>query len=130
MHLPIRRTFNRLFANKKLHEEKSESRRYNNTPLPKLEWINMLDRTVYLQDDSELGKIEAVNIENVVIKKGTVKPRRYYVGHSMLKRQESGHFNIDLAGSESSLYERNIVPNPSYYVTLGGSYFAYMPRRG
>ena len=123
----IMRAFGRLFvANKKPHEEKTESRHYCSSP--QLEWINMLDRTVCLRDYSELGKIEALNAENVVIKKGSIKPTRYYVGHSMLQKQYSGHYMIDLASSELPLYERQMVPNPSHYLTLGCS-FAYMSYR-
>ena len=124
----ILRAFSRLFvANKKPRNEKVELRRCGNTSLPKLEWINMLDRVVCLHDDSELGEIEALNAQNVVIKNGSIKPKRYYVGYSMLQKRDNGHFVIDLAKSELPLYERQTVPNPSHYLTLGCS-FAYMSR--
>lgn len=123
------RTLSRLFATrKKSRKEKTKPWHYdNNASLPKLEWINMLGRTVFLQDGLELGKIEALNTENIVIKKGAINPTRYYFSHCMLKKEQSGHYIIDLTSSESVLYQRDMVPNPSYYVTLGGSYFGYMP---
>lgn len=89
----------------------------------------MLDRTVCLQDGLELGKIEALNVENVVIKKGAINPTRYYFGHSMLKKHHSGNYVVDLVSSELILYKRDMVPNPSYFTTLGGSYFGYLPHR-
>lgn len=138
--ISIKRAFSRLFATKPHGDDKFQNSYYyyydkdssttTTTSLPKLEWINMLDRTVYLRDGFELGKIEALNIENVVVKNGAINPTRYYFGHSMLKKeQHSGHYMVDLASSELTLYERNIVPNPSYYVTLGGWYFGYIPQQ-
>ncbi|HXG06830.1 MAG TPA: hypothetical protein VNI77_05840 [Nitrososphaera sp.] len=96
--------------------------------LPRLEWISMLDRTVRLRDGSGVGKIEALNTENVVVKNGAINPIRYCFGHPMLKKdQNSGHYVVDLASNELTLYQRDMVPNPSYYVTLGGWHFGYMP---
>ncbi|GEM_PF-3616013 len=136
--ISIRRTFGRLFATDKPHGDGDKFQNIYNQHrdtwrsrgLPKLEWIGMLDRTVCLKDGSGLGKIEALNVENVVVKNGAINPIRYYFGHPMLKKEHhSGHYVVDLASSELTLYQRDTVPNPSYYVTLGGWHFGYMPKQ-
>lgn len=78
-------------------------------------------------ETAQLGKIEALNLENIVVEKGSINPTRYYFGHLMLRKQQDGQYIVNLASNESILYQRNTVANPSCYVTLGGSYFGYMP---
>ncbi|HEX7031980.1 MAG TPA: hypothetical protein VF172_03170 [Nitrososphaera sp.] len=136
----IKRAFSRLFAIKPHgdDDDKFQTNHYNycyssdrsTAALPKLEWIGMLDRTVCLRDGSGLGKIEALNIENIVVNNGAIKPIRYYFGHPMLRKEHyTGHYVVDLASNELTLYQRDMVPNPSYYVTLGGWHFGYMPKQ-
>lgn len=136
--MSVKRAFSRLFATKPHGDDDKFQIKYNDhyhandrsAGLPNLEWISMLDRTVCLKDGSDLGKIEALNVENVVVKNGSMSPTRYCFGHPMLrKEQHSGHYIVDLASSELSLYQRDMVPNPSHYVTLGGWYFGYMPKQ-
>ena len=128
---------------RKLHRDRySRSNNTSNTPL--LEWINLLNRSVFLVDNSELGRIEAVNQDSIVIKTGSLRPKRYYITRNMLRRRsnkttssssrsfdsrsnnESKLF-LDLMLHEVTLYESNKIPNPNVFVTLGASY-NYIPQ--
>src|SRR5579884_2225353 len=51
----------------------------NNSDVAKLEWINLLNRSVFLVDNTELGRIEAVNHDSIVIKTGSLRAKRYYI---------------------------------------------------
>lgn len=132
-----------------LNKKRSPSYKYyyaNNTDFAKLEWINLLNRSVFLVDNTELGKIEAVNQDSIVIKTGSLRAKRYYIIRSMLKKKEqniiekksifnrcncNGVTNIknnkshalflDLMADEVELYESNKIPNPNAFVTLGTS---------
>jgi hypothetical protein len=124
----IRHALARVFANKMKHNIISSSSTYRQqSSLPNLQWINMLDRRVHLYDGSEAGKIEAINRDKIVIKNGSLRTTRYYVDHSMLEKKVDGHFVLQMTKVELLLFRREMVPNPSCYVTLGGSYFGYMP---
>ena len=103
-----------------------------------------MNRSVFLVDNSELGRIEAVNQDSIVIKTGSLRPKRYYITRNMLRRRsnkttssssrsfdsrsnnESKLF-LDLMLHEVTLYESNKIPNPNVFVTLGASY-NYIPQ--
>jgi hypothetical protein len=118
-----------------LNKKRSPSYKYyyaNNTDFAKLEWINLLNRSVFLVDNTELGKIEAVNQDSIVIKTGSLRAKRYYIIHNMLRRKKdaenynNSHLFLDLVSDEITLYESSIIPNPNAFVTLGTSY-KYIP---
>ena len=110
----------------------------NNSDVPKLEWINLLNRKVFLEDNSGLGRIEAVNADSIVIKRGSFRAKRYYIRPPMLIASAAktttnpdhlssyhvkyGNLFLDLVFDEVSLYESNRIPNPNVSATLGTSY--------
>ncbi len=116
---------------------------YDDNPnVPKLEWINLLNRKVFLIDYNELGRIEAVNKNTIVIKRGSFRLKRYYITPNMLmvkstKTKTSNHrirypekndnLFLDLVFDEAKLYQSNRIPNPNVFATLGTSY-RYMPQ--
>ena len=144
----------------KAHNAKTESacRKYydNNSDVAKLEWINLLNRSVFLVDNTELGRIEAVNHDSIVIKTGSLRAKRYYITRDMLKRRRNNNNNnnkassssttttssndrsnhlkdnnnntlfLDLVYDEVTLYESTKIPNPNAFATLGTSY-RYVP---
>lgn len=132
------------------HNAKTESacRKYydNNSDVAKLEWINLLNRSVFLVDNTELGRIEAVNHDSIVIKTGSLRAKRYYITKDMLKRRKNNNNNnkasssttttasndrsnhlkdnnntlfLDLVYDEVTLYESTKIPNPNAFATLG-----------
>ncbi len=114
-----------------------------------LDWIKLLDKTVRtLNDDNnnndnnnndnnnndnneeELGKVEAVNEEHVVVKKGLINVQRYYIPHSYVKGTDGNEILLKLTRSETEPFIRNNkIPNPANYTTYGGSisHRAYPP---
>jgi hypothetical protein len=112
--------------------DKTYHHRYyaTNPKVPKIEWIQLLGENAYSSDGSQVGKVEAVNKNFIVLKKGIIKPKRYYVPHSVLKGSDGSELFLDLPLYEiRSLYSRNEVPNPANFATLGGSlsYMGYPP---
>lgn len=113
----------------------------NNSDVPKLEWINLLNRKVFLADNNELGRIEAVNADSIVIKRGSFRAKRYYIrplmliarnaktttnSHLSCYHEKYGNLFLDLVFDEVTLYKSNRIPNPNIFATLGTSY-RYIP---
>jgi hypothetical protein len=44
-----------------------------------LRWVDLLNESVHTSDDQDIGDIEAVNREFVVIKRGSVNVHRYFI---------------------------------------------------
>ena len=105
----------------------------DNPNASKLEWIKLLDKTVRAWSDDEekqeLGKVEAINKDHLVVKKGPIP-------HSYLKGIDGNEILLKLTRSESESFRRdNKTPNPANYTTYGGSIshraypqVPYMPR--
>ena len=102
---------------------------YDTVGLAALDWIRLLDMAVFLADNSELGKIEAVGERNVVVKRGSVNAKRYYFLKDTLQKEQSGKLHLDMTAGEAELYRKDKVPNPCRYATLGVSHLGYLPRR-
>ena len=95
--------------------------------LPPIQYLTLLGSSVYLiSDGTKLGKIEAINKDLIIIKRGHANVIRYYVRHNMLCRATGSKLCVDLTLDEASLYIRRAVPNPSNFITLG-SYFPNPP---
>ena len=79
-------------------------------------WTDLIGKSVHTNDDQDIGDIEAVSRNFVVVKKGIVNVHRYYVP---LHRVEGWDGKIVwLKISEDivkSNYERNVVPDPYNY---------------
>ncbi|MFL6477432.1 MAG: hypothetical protein ACJ707_01250 [Nitrososphaera sp.] len=79
-------------------------------------WTDLIGKSVHTSDDQDMGDIEAVSRNFVVVKKGIVNVHRYYIP---LHRVEGWDGKVAwLKISEDivkSNYERNVVPDPYNY---------------
>ena len=113
---------------------KPHHRYYENNPgVPKLTWLDLLGRTAVSSDGRDLGKVEAINSEFVVIKKGMTGVIRYWVPAKVLKQDGGvagdGKLRFVLTKAQMQRYKKDDIPNPSNFATLGSStsYMAYPP---
>lgn len=95
----------------------------------KKNWINLIDESVHTSDDIDIGDIDAVSRDFVVIKKGFVNVHYYYVP---LKKVEGWDGNVLwLKATEDEVkrnYERDATPEPRrYFVKDYPAYTATYP---
>jgi hypothetical protein len=79
-------------------------------------WTDLIGESVYSSDDQDMGDIEAVSRNFIVVKKGLVKIHRYYIP---LHRVEGWDGKVVwLKTAEEAVkrdYERDVVPDPYNY---------------
>ncbi|HJU34195.1 MAG TPA: hypothetical protein VJ695_03640 [Nitrososphaera sp.] len=79
-------------------------------------WTDLIGESVHTSDDQDIGDIEAVNRNFIVVKKGLVNIHRYYIP---LHRVEGWDGNVVwLKLTEEIIkknYERNTSPDPYNY---------------
>ena len=79
-------------------------------------WTDLIGESVYTSDDQDIGDIEAVSRNFIVVKKGLVNVHRYYIP---LHRVEGWDGNVVwLKTAEEAVktdYERNVAPDPYKY---------------
>lgn len=112
---------------------KPHHRYYENNPnVPNLTWLDLLGRPAFSSDDHNLGKIEAVNSDFVVLKKGATRVIRYWVPTRVMKEGSSidgNEIKFALTQDPLGLYKKKDIPNPANFATLGSStsHMAYLP---
>lgn len=113
---------------------KPHHRYYENNPgVPKLAWLDLLGRNAMSSDGRGLGKVEAINSEFVVMKKGMTGVIRYWVPVEVLRQDSSvasdGKLRFVLTKAQMQRYKKDDIPNPANFATLGAStsYMAYPP---
>ncbi len=79
-------------------------------------WTDLIGESVHTSDDQDIGDIEAVSTNFLVVKKGLVSVRRYYIP---LHRVEGWDGRVVwLRVSEEAVrknYEINVAPDPYVY---------------
>ena len=97
----------------------------------------MINESVHTSDDHDIGDIEAVSRDFIVVKRGFVNVHRYYIPVSKVEGWDGDVLWLRLTEDEvKKNYERNIYPDPyRYYVKdypyYGETYspFLTIPRR-
>jgi hypothetical protein len=92
-------------------------------------WIDLIDESVHtIVDDIDIGDIEAVSRDFVVVKRGLIHIHRYYI--PINKVEGWGDNVLWLKVTEDKVkanYERNIVPDPTRYYVKGFSHHYNAP---
>ena len=118
---------------KKGKSSKPHHRYYENNPsVPKLAWLDLLGRNATSSDGRSLGKVEAINADIVVLKKGMTQVVRYWVPVEILKDIRvgaGGKLQFTLTHTQMQHYKKDLIPNPANFAALGAStsYMAYPP---
>jgi hypothetical protein len=93
-------------------------------------WIGLIDESVHTSDDIDIGDIDAVSRDFVVVKRGFVNVHYYYIPISKLEGWDSHVLWLKITEQEVIRnYERDLIPDPTrYYVKDYPAYSsAYYP---
>ena len=93
-------------------------------------WITLIDESVHTSDDIDIGDIEAVSRDFVVVKRGFVNVHYYYIPITNVEGWDSHVLWLKITEDEvKRKYERDIAPDPTrYYVKDYAMYTtAYYP---
>lgn len=90
----------------------------NSINSPKTAWIDLIDEPVHTIDDIDIGDIEAVSRDFIVVKRGFVNIHYYYIPISKVEGWDGSVLWLKIPEYDiKSNYERDIIPDPSrYYV--------------
>lgn len=81
-------------------------------------WIGLIDESVHTFDDIDIGDIDAVSRDFVVVKRGFVNVHYYYIPISKVEGWDSHVLWLKITEEEVIRnYERDLIPDPTrYYV--------------
>ena len=84
----------------------------------KTDWKGLINESVHTKDDEDIGDIEAVNRDFVVVKKGFRNVHYYYVPVDQVEGWDRNVLWLKVTKDEvKQNYERTVPPNPSRYYT-------------
>lgn len=93
-----------------------------------LKWVELLNESVHTSDDVDIGDVEAVNREFVVVKRGYVHVHRYFIPASKIEGWDGNvlWLKIPEADVTQKYQNDNAIPDPSRYLTKDyENYYAY-----
>jgi hypothetical protein len=81
-------------------------------------WIALIDESVHTSDDADIGDIEAVSRDFIVVKRGFVNIHYYYIPISRVEGWDGHVLWLKITEDEvKKNYERDARPDPTrYYV--------------
>ena len=84
----------------------------------KKKWEDMIDQSVHTTDDVDIGDIDAISHDFVVVKRGYINEHYYYIPITKVEGWDGEVLWLKIKEDEvKSKYEREIVPDPyRYYV--------------
>ena len=93
-------------------------------------WLDLINESVHTSDDIDIGDIEAVSRDFIVVKRGFVNVHYYYIPITKVEGWDSHVLWLRITENEvKANYERDKIPDPSrYYVKDYPTYTAeYYP---
>lgn len=93
-----------------------------------LKWSDLLNESVHTSDDQDIGDIEAVNREFVVVKRGFVNVHRYFLPADKIEGWDGNVLWLKITEDEVKRKYQNddTVPEPSRYLTKDyANYYSY-----
>jgi len=91
----------------------------------KTNWIDLINESVHASDDVDIGDIEAVSRDFVVIKRGFINVHYYYVPISKIEGWDGDVLWLKITEDEVKRnYERDVVPDPSRYYVKEYPYYS------
>jgi hypothetical protein len=84
----------------------------------KIAWIDLVDESVHTSDDVDIGDIDAVSRDFIVVKRGFLKVHYYYIPLSKVDGWDGFVLWLKIEEEEvKKNYERDTIPDPSrFYV--------------
>jgi hypothetical protein len=92
-------------------------------------WIDLINESVHTSDDVDIGDIDAVSRDFIVVKRGFVNVHYYYVPLGKVEGWDSNVLWLKVPEEYVKRnYERDVVPDPSrYYIKDFPGYTAIYP---
>jgi hypothetical protein len=92
-------------------------------------WIELINESVHTSEDVDIGDIDAVSRDFVVVKRGFVNVHYYYIPISKVEGWDGNILWLKVAEKHvKQNFEREVVPDPSrYYVKDFPGYSAVYP---
>lgn len=82
----------------------------------KISWIDLIDEPVHTYDDVDIGDIDAVSRDFVVVKRGFVKIHYYYIPITKVEGWDGNVLWLKITEDEVKRnYERETIPDPLRY---------------
>lgn len=83
-----------------------------------VKWTELVNESVHTADDIDIGDIEAINRNFIVVKRGFVNVHHYYIPIGKVEGWDGNVLWIKSTERQvKENYERNVEPNPaSYYL--------------
>jgi hypothetical protein len=83
-------------------------------------WMDTINESVHTSDDHDIGDIEAVNRDFIVVKRGFVNVHRYYIPISKVQGWDGSVLWLSIPEEiVNTNYERDTIPDPSLYYVKG-----------
>jgi hypothetical protein len=95
----------------------------------RIEWIDLINESVHSYDDVDIGDIDAVSRDFIVVKRGFVNVHYYYIPISKVEGWDGHVLWLKITEDEVKRnYERDTLPDPSrYFVKDYPGYTAVYP---
>ena len=96
----------------------------------KIAWIDLVDESVHTSDDVDIGDIDAVSRDFIVVKRGFLKVHHYYIPISKVEGWDGFVLWLKIEEEEvKNNYQRDTTPDPSrFYVRdFPGDYTTVYP---
>lgn len=79
-------------------------------------WVGLINESVHTSDDKDIGDIEAVSKDFVVVRSGFRKIHRYYIPISLVEGWDRDVLWLKITEDEVKMqFERDVVPDHSRY---------------
>ena len=101
----------------------------NPTDVPKTGWMSLINESVHSSDDIDIGDIDAVSKDFIVVKRGYVNVHYYYIPISKVEGWDGHILWLKITENEvKEKYERDKIPDPlQYYIKDYPYYTAAYP---
>ena len=101
----------------------------NQPDVPKTGWISLINESVHSSDDIDIGDIDAVSKDFIVVKRGYVNVHYYYIPISKVEGWDGHVLWLKVTENEvKEKYERDKIPDPlQYYIKDYPYYTAAYP---
>jgi hypothetical protein len=97
----------------------------NPTDVPKTDWMNLINESVHTSDDVDIGDIDALSRDFIVVKRGFVHIHYYYIPISKAEGWDGHILWLKITENEvKEKYERDKIPNPLQYYIKDYPYYA------
>ena len=91
----------------------------------KTNWIDLINESVHTSDDVDIGDIDAVSRDFVVVKRGFINVHYYYSPISKVEGWDGDVLWLKISEEEVKRnYERDLVPDPSRYYVKEYPYYS------